>query len=226
MDSFNCKVCKFQSSAAGFLSEMELEELADNCAEVHFKKGEIIFKQDALSSNILYLKEGLVKIFMMGPYKEQILKIVKAPTYLGIPTTVGDKVNHYSAMALDDTHACFIDLNIFKKFLYSNPDFSFEIIVNLCRNELAQFHRCINLTQKQLYGKFAATLIDMARNVYESNSFHLHLSRTEFADLIGTTRESISRLLTEFSNSGLITVSGKNITIISEKLLEDISRKG
>lgn len=226
MNNYKCKDCKFQSTATEFLGDIELEELAKNCVEVYFKKGEIIFKQDALSSNIVYLKRGFVKLFMMGPHKEQILKIVKAHAYLGIPTTVGDKVNHYSAMAMDDTQICFIDIHIFKKLLHSNPDFSYEIILNLCRNELAQFHRCINLTQKQLYGRFAGTLLDMTRNVYESNSFHLHLSRSEFADLIGTSRESISRLFTEFSDSGLITVSGKNITILDEGHLESISRKG
>jgi CRP/FNR family transcriptional regulator len=226
LETNKCKDCKFQSPATEVLSESELEVLAKNCAEVQFGKREIIFKQNALSSNIAYLKKGYVKLFMKGASREQILKIVKAPAYLGIPTTIGDKINHYSAMALDDTQVCFIDIRVFTKFLRSNPDFSYEIILNLCRNEIDQFHRCINLTQKQLYGRFAGTLLDMAENLYENNSFQPHLNRIEFADLIGTSRESISRLFTEFSNSGIISYSGKTITILNKSVLESISQKG
>jgi CRP-like cAMP-binding protein len=66
----------------------------------------------------------------------------------------------------------------------------------------------------------------MAENLYENNSFQPHLNRIEFADLIGTSRESISRLFTEFSNSGIISYSGKTITILNKSVLESISQKG
>jgi len=226
MELHKCLECKVRSTAAGFLNGKELDDLGENCVEAHFDQGEVIFKQDALSSNIIYLKEGMVKITMRGPYRDQILKIVKAPVYLGIPTTVGDKVNNYSAMAVNDTIACFIDLRTFQKLIHRNGKFAYEVVLNLCRNELQQFHRCINLTQKNINGRVAGALLDFSRNVYHNKKFNIHLSRTDLADLVGTSRESISRLFSEFAEEGLIKVSGKELTILEEEKLEKISKTG
>ena len=226
MDNVKCLDCNVKSSAVQYLTDAQLHQLGNKSVEVHFESGEVIFKQNALSSNIIYLKNGLVKLYMKGPSREQILKIVRAPAYLGIPTTVGDKVNHYSAMALDHTEACFIDLSTFRELIHANGNFAWEIILTLCRYELGQFHRCINLTQKQLNGKLAGTLLFLANDIYESNSFHLHLTRLELADIIGTTRESISRILQTFVEDNLINVSGKTITLLNKEKLKIISQTG
>ena len=226
MEIYKCLDCKVRSTAAGFLSDDELDHMSENCVEVHFEKGDVIFKQDALSSNIIYLKEGLVKLTMKGPNKDQILKIVKAPEYLGIPTTVGDKVNNYSAVAISETIACFVDLTTFQKLIHRNGKFAYEIVLTLCRNELQQFHRCINIVQKNLNGRVASALLNLSRNIYEKISFHIHLSRADLADLIGTSRESVSRILTEFSQDGLIQISGKEINLLNEDRLDKISKAG
>ncbi|MCD6597570.1 MAG: Crp/Fnr family transcriptional regulator [Bacteroidales bacterium] len=226
MELHKCIDCKVRSEATGFLSNIELNDLGENCVEVHFEKGETIFKQNALSSNIIYLKEGLVKLTLKGPHRDQILKIVKATAYLGIPTTVGDKINHYSAVAIDPSVACFIDLNIFRKLIHKNGKFAYEIVLELCKNELQQFHRCINLTQKMLNGRLAFNLLNFSRNFYKSSSFKLSLNRNDLADLLGTTRESVSRVLSDFSREGLIEMEGKNIKILDEEKLEMISKAG
>ncbi len=226
MERFSCTDCRVKSPAARFLTDEQIKELGSNCVEVHFDPNEVIFKQDALSSNIIYLKEGLVKLIMKGPYRDQILKLVRAPVYLGIPTTVGDKVNHYSAIAVTKVSACFIDLNTFRKMVFENGHFAWEIIMTLCKFELQQFHRCINLMQKQLNGKLAGILLDLSKNIYQSKTFRLDLSRSELAEMLGTSRESISRLLNEFAEEGLIRLRSKEITLLDEEKLQDINKKG
>ena len=74
-----CLSCDIKSAAVGFLDELQLKLLGENCAEAVFKKGETIIKQDSLSSNIIYLKEGLVKTSMEWNQKHQILNIIKDP---------------------------------------------------------------------------------------------------------------------------------------------------
>jgi len=221
-----CKFCSKRSSAAEHLGNEELEKLGGSCVEVSFEKGDIIFKQNALSSNIIYVREGLVKIHMTGPEREQILKIAKGPTYLGIPTTLGDKVNNYSATALTYTKVCFIDINIFKDFISTNNDFAYEIIVNLCKNELGHFHRCVNQLQKQSPGRVAETLLFFANEIFESDTFDLPLSRHEFGDLTGNSRENVSRILSDLDKEGVIKIKGKNIQILEKDKLIFISKNG
>ena len=163
---------------------------------------------------------------MAGPEREQILKIAKGPSYLGIPTTLGDKVNNYSATAITDTEVCFIDINVFKEFIATNKEFAYEIIVNLCKNELNHFHRCVNQLQKQSPGRVAETLLFFADEIFESDEFDLPLSRHEFGDLTGNSRENVSRILSDLDKEGIIKIKGKSISILDRKKLFSISKNG
>jgi CRP-like cAMP-binding protein len=221
-----CKMCKTRSAAAKYLGDDELESMGLSCVEATFQKGDIIFKQNALSSNIIYIRSGLVKVHITGPEREQIMKIAKGPTYLGIPTTVGDKVNNYSATALTETTVCFIDINVFKKLLETNSNFSYAIIIDLCKNELRNYHRCVNQLQKHSLGRVAEALLFFADEIFQSNTFILPLSRIEFGDLTGNSRENISRILSNFSKDQIIRISGKEIEILNPEFLEQISSKG
>jgi CRP-like cAMP-binding protein len=221
-----CLTCDIKSAAVDFLDENQLRLLGENCAEAFFKKGEIIFKQDSLSSNIIYLKEGLVKTYMEWNHRNQILNIVKAPAYLGIPTTIGDKINQFSASALDNTKACFIDINTFKMLIDRNGKFAYEIILHLCRNELQQYRKCLYRSQKHVNGLIADTLLFFMDEIYGNPSFRFPISRNEIGDLIGTTKETVSRVLNEFYKDGLIEISGKQITVLKKDLLTRISVNG
>lgn len=221
-----CQFCVKKSLAADKLDSSDLEKLGSSCVEVDFSKGDMIFKQNALSSNVIYIREGLVKVHIAGPEKEQILKVAKGPTYLGIPTTLGDKVNHYTATAITATSVCFIDINVFKDFINQNGQFAYEIIVELCKNELQHFSRCVNLVQKQINGRLADTLLYFAETIFESNTFILPLSRNELADLIVTSRETVSRILSEFKKDKLIDIHEKRIELLDIEKLKEISQKG
>ncbi len=221
-----CKECEVRANATKVLSDDEFDALFKDSVSVSFKKGDVIFKQDALSLNIIYLKSGLVKTHMRGPTKEKILRIVKAPAYLGIPTTFGDKVNNYSATALEDTVVCFFDARLFKELICKNGHFAYRIIENLCENELMDYNKYATQSQKQIPGLIADVLLCLSNDIYESNTFELPLTRNELGDLIGTSRESVSRILTDFSNEGIIKVQTKEITILKKDVLAQISKKG
>ena len=69
------------------MNDAEIEKLSFNCAFTRFQKGDAVIRQGTLSTNVAYLRKGLVKIHIAGPYYEQIVRVVKAPGYLGLPTT-------------------------------------------------------------------------------------------------------------------------------------------
>lgn len=221
-----CRLCNFKSPAAELLSSNELEALEDNCAQINFRKGENIFREGTLATNIAYLKSGLVKIHMTGPNGDKILRLMKAPSYLGLPTTFGDKVNNYSATALTGATICFISLETFRDFIFKNGSFAYEIILDLCRNELRDYRKYANMSQKQLPGRLAEILLCFSHELFKTNKFELPLNNNELSDFISTSRESISRLLSEFSKEGIIAVNKKELTILKEDLLQKISLKG
>jgi CRP-like cAMP-binding protein len=221
-----CKFCSFKSAATLKLSEEEITILGSNCAQVPFKTGDIIVKQDALSTNVVYIKTGLVKIHIKGPIRERIIRITKAPAYLCLPNNFGDKVNHFSATALDDTSVCFIDVNVFKHFILTNGDFAVQIIMEMSKGEIENYSNCLNNAQKQNMGRVADAILFFSDKIFNSNSFTLPVSRQEMADLTGITRESASRILTDFHNEKIIDMRNRDINILNEKLLRGISEKG
>ena len=226
MKDESCKSCPFKSEAAKYLGDEELLILEDNCVQADYEKGETIIKQGTLFTNIIYLKTGLVKLVVDGQKRKQILKIKKAPCYLGLPTVMGDRINHYSIVALENSVACFLEINIFKKLLKLSSEFSYEIIIDLCKSELFQNNRFVKLLQNQSYGRLATNLLFFANEIYLSDEFDLPLTRNDLADLICSSRESVSRLFSEFSQENIIEINGKHIRLLDKKKLKEISEKG
>lgn len=221
-----CKLCAYKSPATQMLKDDELELLGKGCAEVLFRSGENIVKQNALSTNVAYLKSGVVKIHMTEEGGEKIKRIIKGPRYLCLPSNFSDRINHFSATALENSFVCFLDLETFKSFFYKNGDFAFQIIKDLSQNEIKNFHSYINSNKKQSIGRIAESLLFFYKEIYQSQTFTLPISRQELGEYSGTTRENASRILTSFHTEKIIDLNGKIITILNEALLIQISNKG
>ncbi len=222
----DCKNCQFNTKVASALNESGFRQLSDNHAVVNFQKGDIIIKQGTFSTNVAFLRTGLVKLHITGPYNEQIVRLVKAPSYLGLPTTFGDKINQYSVTAVSEVSVCFIDMTIFRTLLKENEQFSYEIILDLCRNELESFRRCANRIQRQTRGNIAGLLLELADDIFASDEFTLPLSQSEIGNLVDSTRETVSRVLTEFDKDGTISLNGKIIRLLNRTSLELICKNG
>ncbi|MCX6303904.1 MAG: Crp/Fnr family transcriptional regulator [Bacteroidetes bacterium] len=226
--TFNtCSDCKDKSCAAAILRPEELEQISQNSKETSFRKGDILVQAGSMTSNIIYLKSGLVKEFVVNPGdREQILQIVKKYTYLGLQSLFGDRVNHYSYAALTDVKVCYIDINIFNRLVRENGNFAYEILVSVSRDSLNNFHRFMSQSQKKIYGRVADAILYFTRIIFEQESFELPFTRQEFADLIGVSRESATRVLLKFQQEGLLSIHGRTITIQNMGMLEKISRTG
>ncbi len=222
----DCRHCPFNSKAAATLCDESFEQLTANHLVLGFKRGDTIIKQGMYSTNVVFLRTGIAKIHLAGPYHEQIVRVVKSPTYLGLPTTFGDKINQYSVTAISEAEVCFIDVNVFQKILDENHAFANEIIIDLCQNELESFRRCASRTQKLIRGNMADALLEFADRIFMSDTFVLPLSQSELASLVDTSRESVSRVLAEFDKDGIIKMSGKTIEILNKKSLKMVSQNG
>jgi len=222
-----CHDCKDISCAAAILSFKELEQVRINSHESYLKKGEVILHEGSLTSHIIYLKSGLVKEYVKhSGDNEQILQIVKDHSYLGLPSLFGDRINHYSYSALVDCKICYVDINVFNHLIRKNGSFGYEILVSTSRDSLNNFNRFLSRSQKKIYGRVADAILYFAKFIYESPKFDIPLSRQEFADLIGVSRESATRVLIKFKTEGIISIKGRSIVVENMELLQQISQRG
>jgi len=225
--SNECKGCIVKSSTVYNLNDEELEILCNNSTEIHFQKGERIIKQGTFTQNIIFVKSGIYKMHLNGPiHKDEILKIDKGPIFVGVPDVFANKIHTYSITALSDTVACFIEYPGYKYLIQNNGKFALELIKTLSQSIVAHYKCCVNKLQKQLNATFAEALLFFADYIFESDEFQIPLTRLEFGEYIGTTRETITKIFHDFTKDQVIRVEGKKITILNREFLEKISNVG
>lgn len=224
----DCDTCQIKSKAVETLNSEELDILSRNCAEVTLQPGESIIKEGLLSSHIAYLKSGLAKICKKGVKGvDQILKIVRPGSYLGMQTVLSNKIHQYSASAIEESVVCYIDIFSFKELITRNAQFANELILFLCRDELGYFNRFVNVHQKQVDGRLADTILFFCDEISEGvRDFIIPLSRNDLAALVCATRESVTRAIKDLSDIDTIEVKGRNFKILNYDLLKTISEKG
>jgi CRP/FNR family transcriptional regulator len=222
-----CKDCTVKSSTVYNLDEKELEILCKNSTEIFFQKGERIIKQGTFTQNIVFVKSGIVKMHLTGPInKDEILKIEKGPVFVGVPDVFANKIHTYSITALSDTIACFIDYPGYEYLVENNGKFALGVIKILSSGIVSYYKHCVYKIQKQLSATFAEALLYFSDYLFENDEFQIPLTRVEFGEYIGTTRETVTKIIRYFTLYKIIEVDGRNFKLINKEILQKISDAG
>ncbi len=222
-----CKDCAVKSSTVYNLNDEELEILCNNSTEIQFEKGERIIKQGTFTQNIVFIKSGIFKMHLTGPiHKDEILKINKGPIFIGASDVFANKIHTYSVTALSDTVACFIEYPGYKYLIQNNGKFALDIIKTLSQGIVTHYQYCVNKMQKQLTATFAEALLYFSDYIFKNDEFQLPLTRVEFGEYIGTTRETVTKIIRDFTIDNIIEVEGRNIRIVNKEMLRKISNAG
>lgn len=193
---------------------------------ISYNKKETIVKEGTKVSNILYVMDGLVKLYIEGPEKNIIIKLLKPNDFIGLTSLFGDETNYFSVAALKETRVCSIDCESFKDLITQCCDFSRELSSWYCKNYNLMLSKCLNLGLRQLNGKLANTLLYLFGDEFKELDVFSYISRNDLAELSGMSMESVVRILSEFNNEGIINIKGKKIEIKNLERLNDINRKG
>jgi len=208
------------------LDEVQLEKIANNQVTLGYNKGEILCKQGGFASHIIFLTEGLLKIYKEHNDKNLILKIGKPGEFIGLSSIYNKGVFNYSAACIDSSKVYSINVETIKYLIKENSDFAEKIIAQLNHNTSQYFDRIISLTQKQLHGRIADAIIHLSKDIYQSDKFNMLLTRRDLAEFCGMSTESAIRILKEFHNDRIVNIEGKNLEVISHALLQRLSEVG
>jgi CRP/FNR family transcriptional regulator, polysaccharide utilization system transcription regulator len=222
-----CKGCTLKSPIFCFLTDEELELIDHGKISVQFHKGELIRKQGTHMSHVISVTTGLAKLYLEGPdWRNSAIRIVKPTNFIGGPGIYLDQRHHFSVAALMETTVCFIDVTIFREIIDRNKPFAHEFMKDFSKNILAVYNRLLSLTQKQMPGRMADTLIYLSEEIFESKKFPMHVSRQDISELSGMSKDSAVKILREFQHDGIINLSDNEMEIINPEVLNRISRTG
>ncbi len=222
-----CSAFSSKLTCFDYLTDEEKELVDKNQVEVVYKKGEIICKQGTFASNIIFLKEGMVKVYLEGQHKNLILKISPSNNLIGLPVIYeGNNTFLYSVATYVDSKISLIDINVFKQILAQNARFASKIINILNENTVLTYGRFFCLTHKQMHGRLADILLCLSQRIFKSQNFFLPLNRSDLAELTGMSAESVSRIIKDFKEDKLIEIEGKDFRILDYERLARISETG
>lgn len=223
----HCKCCNLRLNLFCHLNDEELEIINESRYEVFFHKGETIFKQGGPLTHIACVTNGMAKTYIEGfKGRNIILKVVKPTELVGGPGFQVDNRHHFSVSAITDTKACFIDITAFEQMLKKSTPFSMGFIKHLNTITIQMNKKLQALTQKQMHGRFADTMLYLSNTIYENTDFETTLSRQDLADMSAMTKESAIRIMKEFKDEGIIECETNSFRILNEEQLNKISQTG
>lgn len=223
----NCTVQKNHCECFDLLSPEQRELLESKQVVAHYKRGEIIAKQGLFATHLMYLDEGLAKVYVEDGEDTLTLKIAAGGSLIGL-TALGSENDkfEYTVSSYQESTVKLIDIQIFKKLLLENGAFATKIIQFMGENANQINRRFFCMVNRQSYGKLADLLLCLAGSVFKSNKFELLLSRKELAELAGLSTESVIRLLKDFRKDKLIEIQGKCFEIKDPEGLRRIFQNG
>ena len=208
-----------------FLEDQKI--LEGHKIKITYLRGENIFKQGAFAPYVIYIVSGLVKVYVQTGYDKQInIGIARKGEFLAFASVFGEKVHSYSTQAITDSEVCMIEKESLKNALLDNPEFALQITSKNYRNERLLIEIIKNLSYKQMRGKLASALLYLSQDEFLNENIFENLSRQELADFASISTESAIKFLKEFEKEGIVNLKGKNIEIIQQEKLEQLSKNG
>jgi CRP/FNR family transcriptional regulator, polysaccharide utilization system transcription regulator len=210
-----------------YLSPEELELLNKKKIQLGYLKGETIFKQGAFAPYVLFVLDGLVRVYLqMGSQKNLNLQLARQGDFLAFSSVFGENVYTYSAAALKDSTLCMIDKEALKSLMMKNPEFAIRITSKNSLSESRFIDIIYNVTYKQMRGKLASALLYLSSEDFDEEDVFGLLTRQDIADFASITTESAIRFIKEFEKENILRADGRHIQIENRDLLEEISKKG
>jgi len=207
------------------LTAEEREKLEKESTTTVYDKGQFIFYQESQPFGVFVLLSGKVKLFKTGSEgKNQIFQICREGDLFGYHAVLAGDAFPDSASALEQSSVRFIPKGIFTEIVKGSSRLSYTMLQAMSR-ELRNFlDQEILLAQKSVRERVALTLFFLER-IYRTPAGPavVHLSRSDLADLSGTVKESLVRVLTEFRNKGYIATTRTSVEIIAPDKLARIA---
>lgn len=196
----------------------DFELLTANKTEKLYQKGEIIFREGAFPSGIFLIKEGKVKKYKLDKEgKEHIIYVANTGELLGYHALLAEDRYPDSAAALEESKIAFIPKEDFLEALQQSDVLSRRLLKTLSHEFGVMANSLTMFAQKSVRERLALQLI-VLREKYKVNfkpgmPVEINMSRNDLASLVGTVRENVVRVLTEFKDEEILATKGRKIII-------------
>ena len=198
------------------LDDRELASIVAVAKTRRYAKDDVIFHADESGDVFCLIRGGQVKVTMISPEgKEIILSLLGPGDFFGEMALLDDEPRSATVIATEPLDLVTIWRSDFLQILAENFTITRKVLAEISRRLRSASNRIESLATMDVYGRLARFFLDLARdqgkvleNGYVAVTRPTHQS---IANMIGTSRETVSRLIHDLMRQGLLLSEGKTI---------------
>ena len=196
------------------LQDEELTAMSRVAVARNFAKHTVILREGDKTDALYIVASGKVKVMLSaGGGKEVILAMLGKSELFGEMSLLDEQPRSADVVAMEPTQLLVIMKSDFINCLAHNPQMSFKIMQGLIQRLRNADRKIQSLALMDVYGRVARTLLELAKPEDGRLVVGEKLSQQDLADMIGASREMVSRILRDLTLSGHIRFEGKKIIV-------------
>ncbi|MEA1785185.1 response regulator [Arenibacter sp. GZD96] len=212
----------FKETAEAIKTESEISSIHqlknyidDNGRALHYKQGELIYKNGDHSNLVFLIEKGVVKTHSLDEQgKELITAIYKEDDFFGFTSFVDNSPYQEYASTLEDTQVVAIPKEELKTLLQQNHDLALELMHFLAENLQQAKKQLLEMAYGSVRRKTASTILKFAEKLNNGTHGKLHILRSDLASVAGMATETLIRTLSSFKKEGLIHIEDRTIKVL------------
>lgn len=194
------------------------------------KRGEVLFHQGAFARGAFLLKSGKVKIFQETPGgQRQTLYIYSDGDLVGYRQLLTGDVYAVTAAVLENARIVFIPADTFRGLVDTSPVFARNLLTALAREFTVWMNRMTVFGQLPVRRRLVLALLILHEQYRQSGSpgGAISITRTDLAEYIGASLETVVRALHRLKAAGLVDIAGRRIVLSQpERLVKIFQEEG
>ena len=206
------------------LTEEALEHLLQATTRKNYPKDTTLVAENEMGETLYMILTGRVKVTNIGPDgKEVILSVLGHGEFFGEMSLLDREPRSANVVTMEKTEMMLLRRKEFLNLLENNKEILSRLLATISgrlRHANAQIR---SLALLDVLGRIARLLLESAakegRRLVDGSVVFRRPTHQEIASMVGTSRETVSRMIGDLSRDGYIKISGKDI-IIKEKMEE------
>src|ERR1041385_519503 len=222
----NCVTCPVREQHLFCnLADTTLHILNERKSTAVYPKGAILFIEGQQARGVFILCAGKVKLSTSSREGKTIITKLSSPgDVLGLNATISNRPYEVTAEMVEPGQANFIARDAFVYFLREYGEVAVRVAEQLSRNYYTAYEeiKTLGLTTSpsEKFAKLLLTWAAESKDPAKGLQLRMTLTHEEIAEMIGTTRETVSRLFSEFKKKQLLQVKGASLTIRNKEALQ------
>jgi CRP-like cAMP-binding protein len=202
------------------LAPHELARFAEVTREKSYPKGSVILFADDPGDALFIVREGRVKVVLIAEDgREVILGVLAVGEHFGELSLIDDQPRSAHVIAMEDSALMVLRRDDFRRRVEETPAVAWSLMQELSRRLRRADDKIGGLVLLDVPGRIARLLLDVA-DTDGSETLDAPLTHQTIAQMIGASRETVSRAMKEFQDSGWIIVEQRRIRIGDRSALE------